>query len=100
MCKCTPNKRTPFCGKPGCGWPAGKSPEELPNVVHQIVGEIVAMEYDGDCKAIAAAIIDKDGDVRTLVAYDEGYKIQIMGGAAILQNQIFAEMRIFDKKRD
>ncbi len=21
MCKCTPNIRTPFCGKPGCEWP-------------------------------------------------------------------------------
>lgn len=21
MCKCTPNLRTPFCGKPGCQWP-------------------------------------------------------------------------------
>ena len=23
MCRCTPNIRTPFCGKPGCEWPAG-----------------------------------------------------------------------------
>lgn len=22
MCKCTPEMRTPFCGKPGCEWPA------------------------------------------------------------------------------
>ena len=21
MCKCTPSKRTPFCGKLGCEWP-------------------------------------------------------------------------------
>lgn len=21
MCKCTPEIRTPFCGKPGCEWP-------------------------------------------------------------------------------
>ena len=26
MCKCTPNIRTPFCGKVGCEWP-GKKPE-------------------------------------------------------------------------
>ena len=24
MCKCTPNKRTPFCGKPGCEMPEQK----------------------------------------------------------------------------
>lgn len=22
MCRCTPEVRTPFCGKPGCEWPA------------------------------------------------------------------------------
>ncbi len=27
MCKCTPNIRTPFCGKPGCEWPNAKKPE-------------------------------------------------------------------------
>ncbi|RVT91395.1 hypothetical protein EOD42_22330 [Rhodovarius crocodyli] len=25
MCKCTPEVRTPFCSKPGCGWPAQTS---------------------------------------------------------------------------
>lgn len=24
MCKCTPEIKTPFCGKPGCEWPAPK----------------------------------------------------------------------------
>ena len=24
MCKCTPEIRTPFCGKPECGWPKQK----------------------------------------------------------------------------
>lgn len=28
MCKCTPNMRTPFCGKPGCEWPAQKPMEK------------------------------------------------------------------------
>ena len=27
MCKCTPNIRTPFCGKPGCEWPPRSSKE-------------------------------------------------------------------------
>jgi hypothetical protein len=27
MCKCTPEIRTPFCGKPGCEWPHKKKPE-------------------------------------------------------------------------
>lgn len=24
MCKCTPNIRTPFCGKSGCEWPTSE----------------------------------------------------------------------------
>lgn len=30
MCKCTPEIRTPFCGKPGCEWPESKSYEPEP----------------------------------------------------------------------
>lgn len=26
MCKCTPEIRTPFCGKPGCTWPPQTTP--------------------------------------------------------------------------
>jgi hypothetical protein len=25
MCKCTPHKRTPFCGAPGCEWPKSEA---------------------------------------------------------------------------
>jgi hypothetical protein len=27
MCRCTPEIRTPFCGKPGCEWPNKKKPK-------------------------------------------------------------------------
>lgn len=27
MCKCDPNTRTPFCGKPGCEWPSKQDSE-------------------------------------------------------------------------
>lgn len=29
MCKCTPEMKTPFCGKPGCEWPVKSIPDEL-----------------------------------------------------------------------
>jgi hypothetical protein len=34
MCRCTPNIRTPFCGKPSCGWPDSIEIEEL-KVTHE-----------------------------------------------------------------
>lgn len=71
-----------------------------PGVVRQVCGEIAAMEYSGDIKAIAAVLIDKDGDVRTLIAYDDGHKMPIIAGAAILQNQIISEARETKKARD
>lgn len=32
MCKCTQNVRAPFCGKPGCEWPAGLAGLPVPRV--------------------------------------------------------------------
>ena len=71
-----------------------------PQVVKEIVGEIAAMEYAGDVKAIAAVIVDKDGDVRTLVAYNDGLKMPIIAGCSILQRQVIDEAKAFGKKRD
>lgn len=76
------------------------SPEPHPQVVKEIVGEIAAMEYAGDMKAIACVIIDRDGDVRTLVAYNEGQKMPIIAGCAILQHQTISQARTFNKARD
>jgi hypothetical protein len=100
MCQCTPEIKTPFCGRPGCEWPPQRPPEPHPPVVHEIVGEISAMEYAGDVKAIIAAVIDKDGDLRTFVAYNEGQKFPLIAAAGILQHQVIAEARTFNKKRD
>lgn len=100
MCKCTPEIRTPFCGRPGCEPPEQAPPPGEPAVVKSIVGEIAAMEYAGDVKAIAAVVIDRDGDVRTLVAYNDGQRLPITAGVAYLQHQVIGEARTFNKKRD
>lgn len=71
-----------------------------PGVVKQICGEIAAMEYSGDIKAIAVAIIDKDGDVRTLVAYDDKMKMPIIAAVSILQHSVIGEARETKKDRD
>lgn len=31
MCACTPECRTPYCGKPGCRWPV---PDKVPNMLY------------------------------------------------------------------
>jgi hypothetical protein len=68
----------------------------MPQVVKSIVGEIAAMEYAGDVKAIACVIIDSEGDVRTLTAYNEGFKMPIIAGCSILQHQVIGEARTFN----
>lgn len=39
MCQCTPNIKTPFCGKPGCEWPTStevsEHPRERPEARHR-----------------------------------------------------------------
>jgi hypothetical protein len=44
MCKCTPNIRTPFCGKPGCEWPAQTS--ETSSQEQAILGRAASMRAD------------------------------------------------------
>ena len=70
-----------------------------PAAVKQIVGEIAGMEYSGDMQAIAAVVIDKDGDVRTLFTYNEGFKLSIIAGVSILQDQILDEARTCDSPK-
>lgn len=36
MCKCTPNIRTPFCGKPGCEWPKDTNKDANPKADPEI----------------------------------------------------------------
>lgn len=38
MCKCTPGIKAPFCGKPGCEWPAQKD-ADLEDVVNDRLSE-------------------------------------------------------------
>ena len=72
----------------------------LPQVVKAIVGEVAAMEYAGDVRAIAAVVVDKDGDIRTLLAYNDGLKMPIIAGCSILQRQVVDEATVINKKRD
>lgn len=44
MCKCTPEVRTPFCGKRGCEWPASPPPTGAPRVPN-FYGEFKIQEF-------------------------------------------------------
>ena len=46
MCKCDPNKRTPFCGAPGCEWPPQTTTEGKPPA--QMVVDTIKFYQDGD----------------------------------------------------
>lgn len=84
------------------GAPSTLRPTEIPGgpaLVKQIVGELAAMEYAGDVKAVAIAIVDKDGDLRTMSAFGEGYKLPLIACSSILQHQLIADARPFTKDR-
>lgn len=71
-----------------------------PELVKTIVGEIAAMEYAGDVKAIGAVIIDRDGDCRIMIAYSEGTKLAAIAGSLILQHNLLGELNMINKTRD
>lgn len=39
MCRCTPEIRTPFCGKPGCEWP----PQKVHELDHELVARFIGL---------------------------------------------------------
>lgn len=81
MCKCTPNLRTPFCGKPGCEYseqkavplfPRGKIMDTkrmracsplLPPPGEEVVCECLdEIDRLNDAMRMAASILERDGD--------------------------------------
>ena len=69
------------------------------DALHDIVGEIVLGEHRGDIRAIACVVVDRDGDIRTLVCYDNGQKLPILAGVLVLQNQVVNKIQTFEKDR-
>lgn len=52
MCKCTPNIRTPFCGKPGCEWPKQVQPD-YEELYHQAMDALRGTKMQhGLCKPV------------------------------------------------
>lgn len=68
--------------------------------VKEIVADIVQMQYRGDMQAIACVIVDRDGDLRTLMAYGQGAKMPLIAGIAILQHETIGKLQAVDKARD
>lgn len=52
MCRCTPSIRTPFCGKPGCEWPAYKDTPIAQNLVQKAEQELLACPFCGSLPKI------------------------------------------------
>jgi hypothetical protein len=74
MCKCTPNIRTPWCGKPGCEMPgqkpAGARQDHIANG-GTMVSEPISDERLRNTRAWAAARPDMSGSGVIVGAIDE-----------------------------
>jgi hypothetical protein len=69
-------------------------------LVKTVIDELVAMNYDGDVSAIAVVVVDRDGDLRTQIAYSPGTKLPLVAGVSILGQEIVGGLRSFQKDRD
>lgn len=47
MCQCTPEIRTPFCGKPGCEWPTVKTDPQTMSIPELIETGLRSSTYAG-----------------------------------------------------
>lgn len=75
-------------------------PASGPEAVKTVVGELSAMEYAGDVKAVAIVIVDRDGDLRTLTAWNEGTKLPLLAGLTVTQHNMISDMAPKLKARD
>ncbi len=58
MCVCTPNIRTPYCGKPGCEWP---KPEQEPGVTIRTEAPKTAVQCTGCNRIVWSTDVDANG---------------------------------------
>ena len=56
MCRCTPEIRTPWCGKPGCEWPVQSGETEQPVVMNQKVFSEIKFPINEDIYAVNRAV--------------------------------------------
>jgi hypothetical protein len=58
MCKCTPHKRTPFCGAPGCEWPNEfeVTPEMTEAGAHALSGRFFDLQDGFEYSQIARTV--------------------------------------------
>lgn len=52
------------------------------------VGKIVNMEYEGKIAAFGAVVVDKDGQVMSMVAVPEGHTLMLLAGASLLHHEV------------
>jgi hypothetical protein len=87
MCQCTPEIRTPFCGKPGCEWPKQETKGPYPDTALCDMGpstttiESVQRDLAEAYKRLALAEKERDGwkercqgEVKVQVNYRELYE--------------------------
>lgn len=79
---------------------AHSTPASGSEAVKSVVGELSAMEYAGDVKAVGIVIVDRDGDLRTLIAWNEGTKLPLLAGLSVMQHNMIGDMAPKQKPRD
>lgn len=84
MCRCTPEIRTPFCGKPGCEIPPQKPVEDRwRRGMASILGELEKLYDRDEIGAVSICIALRDGNIRHLQSYGSGFRILLIAAAAV-----------------
>src|SRR4051794_32722003 len=64
--------------------------------VHEFVATIARMESEGNCRGIAAVVIDQKGDVHRLTAYASMQDlVTLLGGTVTVQHKLMSGIQPF-----
>lgn len=73
---------------------SGRDPDHL---ISGLVNELVEMQFNDRLKGLAVAVVTSDGEVETLLAFNNDDKLAIIAAGAILQAQLLASVGAFDE---
>ena len=75
MCRCTPNIRTPFCGRPGCEWPKQEPKQPPPVKRPQVTGWVWGADGVGDEVKLTIRVPDeyREAFMARLMAWLDGH---------------------------
>lgn len=102
MCKCTPEMRTPFCGKPGCEWPTLGATAQIIGVLEEMkqartemavirLEAVLDQAKRGEICAFAIATVGPDLATGSAFSLGDKTLTEVIGSIELMKHRIMTD---------